>query len=195
MVVRKWFVYPPPSLSSALLFFFTLPLHSSLFLFVLAFLNLTKPGTPVKATLKPPTNTIPNSNRLSNPFTPDAEPDWISTPTPPTSTSTRTPHSPTPSATPSPTHRIERKPPPPPPRQSTASSVGTTSSQGSGFVSASESPIERSKVPPAIPRKPISLSSPAREERERERKSGMDLLGDDVDVDEGDIGWKPLLPQ
>lgn len=129
---------------------------------------------PVKATLKPPSNTIPNPQRHSNPFTPDAEPDWVSIPTPPS---------------PKPNHQIERKPPPPPPRQSTTSSVGTTSSQGSGFVSASESPIEKPKVPPVIPRKPISLSSG----REDQKKSSMDLLGDNVD--ERDLGWKPLLPQ
>ncbi|KAJ5217507.1 uncharacterized protein N7469_011132 [Penicillium citrinum] len=125
-------------------------------------------GMPVKATLKPPSNTIPNPQRHSNPFTPDAEPDWVSIPTPPS---------------PKPNHQIERKPPP--------STSTTKYDQQCGIWIRIRIGITHRKTQSTTrhPRKPISLSSG----REDQKKSSMDLLGDNVD--ERDLGWKPLLPQ
>ncbi|KAJ5739679.1 hypothetical protein N7533_012463 [Penicillium manginii] len=170
-------------------------------------------GVPVKATTKPPEGLVPNTQRASNPFSTDTEPDWIR---------------PSSDRPPAPPHDKELQPEPwnhnhplagteveippaPPPRQGTGSFSET-------------SPVERGSAPaprspPAIPRKPISLSSrqssmrlgPGEEEGGRAHSitasspppsastparssAGLDLLGDSASEHE-QIGWKPLLPQ
>lgn len=184
-------------------------------------------GVPVKATIKPPREgLVPNGQRSSNPFTKDAEPDWIQQPDIRRSS------------------QLDRKPPAPPPRQGTFGSEASSSQSplgrnppslpprtgtfGSEASSSSQSPIitergERNstapapapKSPPAIPRKPIKLSSQNKVPQAggsrsspspspststpaptngatMSRASTMDLLGDSTNES---IEWKPLLPQ
>lgn len=181
-------------------------------------------GVPVKATIKPPREgLVPNDQRSSNPFTTDAEPDWIQPDQRRSSQLDRKPPAPPPrqgtgtfgsEASQSPLGRNQNQnPPAPPPRQGTG--IGTVGGE------ASQSPVEKErernstapKSPPAIPRKPISLksqnkvfqqaggSSPspspstlARTNSASTSMSTMDLLGDSTSEHE-QIGWKPLLPQ
>ncbi|KAJ5974043.1 hypothetical protein N7481_011253 [Penicillium waksmanii] len=158
---------------------------------------------------------VPNGQRSSNPFIKDAEPDWIQQPDIRRSS------------------QLDRKPPAPPPRQATGTFGNEASSSQSpvgrnppglpprqgtfgsevSLSSSSQSPIERErnstapKPPPAVPRKPVKLSSqnkvpqaggsssspstPARMNG-ASTTSTMDLLGDSTNES---IEWKPLLPQ
>lgn len=148
--------------------------------------QLTKaPGNPVKARVQPTKEGfVPNTERKSNPFSMDSEPDWI-----PISGLTRS----------SARNSVDRKPVPPP-RHGTFD--GVVSVEPGAAVG---------KSPPAVPRKPLSLSSqtapstPLSASRQSistgqsgSRPPGpgnsgaVDLLGD---ADSETIEWKPLVPQ
>ncbi|KAJ5802239.1 uncharacterized protein N7503_004689 [Penicillium pulvis] len=147
-------------------------------------------GAPGKATIQPPREgLVANMQRKSNPFSADSEPDWV-----PASRLTKT--------------SIDRKPAPPPRRGRTLNDQAPTS------IDANSPLVD--KAPPAVPRKPMSLSSQlsprspmsngqsystmSLENPDRNRSSrtgtggagGPDLLGDPMDEQ---IAWKPLLPQ
>ena len=154
-------------------------------------------GVPAKAELQPPKEGfIPNPQRKSNPFSRDDEPDWV-----PSSRITRNGLD----------ARADRKPLPPPRRGTSGAARESVQSP------VGEKPVA-GKSPPAVPRKPLSLSSQAAVSRVASTGSGPsrsaslrdspggesgqgfggpggqtgDLLGDAS----GDtIGWKPLLPQ
>lgn len=147
----------------------------------------------MKATIKPPKEgLVANVQRKSNPFVSDPKPDWV----------------PNPSAMEkAPDAAAGRKPvpPTPPPRQRTvdeADAVGPDSS------------TDMRNSPPAVPRKPLSLSSqtalrgPVRlsshvqhdasvqlgsvsDPTASAKGASTDLLGD---VTGEQIEWKPLLP-
>ncbi|KAJ5218285.1 uncharacterized protein N7498_000384 [Penicillium cinerascens] len=138
-------------------------------------------GAPVKATVQPPAERfIANPKRKSNPFSMDTEPDWV----PNSSLMGKQADA-----------RTDRKPVPPPRQQAFDGSESTGPRSGSSTMS---------KSPPAVPRKPLSLSSQG---GVRSPVSGSDqgvwaapqsntgapdLLGDDADEQ---IEWRPLLPQ
>lgn len=148
----------------------------------------------MKATIKPPREgLVANVQRKSNPFASDPEPDWV----------------PSPSATEkAPDAAAGRKPvpPPPPPRQRTFDGADSMNSNAN---------MNLRNSPPAVPRKPLSLSSQTSSRGPFLRSSTMqqnssaqigslssptgtarrasaDLLGD---VTGEQIEWKPLLPQ
>jgi hypothetical protein len=138
-------------------------------------------GAPVKATIQPPTGgLVANPERKSNPFSLDTAPDWV-----PSSNLMTTETD----------ARMDRKPVPPP-RQRTFDG-----SESTGPQSASST---LSKSPPAVPRKPLALTSqgcarsPVSGSGQGARAAPQssirapDLLGDGA---EEQIGWKPLLPQ
>lgn len=141
----------------------------------------------MKATIKPPREgLVANVQRRSNPFVSDAEPDWI-----PNHTATETV---APDTT---TARKSVPPPPPPPRQRNIDEAGP-------MVPGAGADLRNS--PPAVPRKPLSLSS-QRSRRDSVLRSttaqqnisehvnspaSTDLLGD---VTGEQIEWRPLLPQ
>ena len=143
-------------------------------------------GPSVKATVQPPREGfVPNPERKSNPFAADTEPDWV-----PSSGLTRSTTS----------TSVERKPVPPP-RHGTFDGVVS--------LEPSQKKQVPGKSPPAVPRKPISLSSqpspgtPAQSSSQSVRSNAsrpsakssstaVDLLGDD---DDEQIMWKPLVPQ
>lgn len=154
-------------------------------------------GVPAKAELQPPKEGfIPNPQRKSNPFSMDDEPDWV----------------PSPRITQNgPEARADRKPLPPPRRGTSGAARESVQSPG-----AEKSVVGKS--PPAVPRKPLSLSSQAAVSRVASTGSGPsqsaslrdssgvgngqgfggpsdhtgDLLGD---ASGEAVGWKPLLPQ
>ncbi|KAJ5899822.1 hypothetical protein N7495_004566 [Penicillium taxi] len=138
-------------------------------------------GAPVKATVQPPEEGfVANMQRKSNPFSPDTEPDWVS-------------------SSELMTTRISDKKPLPPPRRETMDSSDSLSQK-----------LRIEKSPPVVPRKPIALSSrrslqsPVNGCDDIEYKKPLssstqsskmpvsaDLLGDANE----EIGWKPLLSQ
>lgn len=138
-------------------------------------------GAPVKATVQPPAERfIANPERKSNPFSMDTEPDWV----PYSGLMGKEADA-----------RTDRKPAPPPRQQA------FDGSESAGPRSARST---MSKSPPAVPRKPLALSSQG---GVRSPVSGPDqgawtapqsstgapdLLGDDADEQ---IEWRPLLPQ
>jgi hypothetical protein len=140
-------------------------------------------GAPVKATVQPPNEGyIANAHRKSNPFTADI--DWVES-------STSSEHSTTSCV------QIGRKPMLPPRRDTLGSSTGSTSPQS----------VKSARLPPAVPRKPLSLSSqtkaqtmPTMSNTQGSRQGSLgstnaassppDLLGDSSSER---IGWKPLL--
>lgn len=153
----------------------------------------------MKAAVQPPkAGLVPNPQRKSNPFSMDDEPDWI-----PSSRVTDQGLE----------ARVDRKPLPPPRRGTAGRSKDNLQSPGG------TSPVVE-KSPPAVPRKPISLSSQATAGRVPSASSSQarsatledspglsqisdgtrgvssaetgDLLGD---ASGETIGWKPLLPQ
>lgn len=150
----------------------------------------------MKATIKPPREgLVANVQRRSNPFVSDAGPDWV-----PNHTATETV---APDAT---TGRKPVPQPPPPPRQRNID-------EADFMVPGAGADLRNS--PPAVPRKPLSLSS-QRSRRdsvrrsstmqlnasehvnspssptEKVRKAPTDLLGDATGEQ---IEWRPLLPQ
>lgn len=157
---------------------------------------------PAKAAVQPPREgLVPNPQRKSNPFSMDDEPDWIPSPR-------VTEKGPEP--------RFDRRPLPPPRRGTSGGSKNSMQSLG-----ADKSAAEKS--PPAVPRKPISLSSQATVGRipstpsgqargaTLQNTSGLNQSRNGVtgaseissvgtgdllgDTSEETIGWKPLLPQ
>lgn len=148
----------------------------------------------MKATIKPPKEgLVANVSRMSNPFVQDSEPDWIPNPNitgkAPDTAAGRNP-----------------VPPPPPPRQRTFDDTEPMDS---------DADTNLRNTPPAVPRKPLSLSSQASlrgpilrsstmeqnasaqiggvsGQTEKVRRASTDLLGD---VPGEQIEWKPLLPQ
>ncbi|KAJ5591772.1 uncharacterized protein N7459_002141 [Penicillium hispanicum] len=148
-------------------------------------------GAPVKSTVQPPKEgLVANSRRKSNPFSFDAEPDWVRNPG---------------LARGDTDSRVGRKPLPSP-RHRTFDAINSTR------------PFEKQapgRTPPVVPRKPLSLtsqpahrvSSPVRVAstasegslpRGAQHRSpggisgsGGDLLGDTMDEQ---IDWKPLVP-
>jgi hypothetical protein len=156
-------------------------------------------GVSAKAAVQPPkAGLVPNPQRKSNPFSMDDEPDWIPSPR---------------GTDQGPEARVDRKPLPPPRRGTSGRSIDSLQSPG-GDTAVAE------KSPPAVPRKPVSLSSqatagrisPATSSQARsatwqnspslsqspDGRRGVssaetgDLLGD---ASGETIGWKPLLPQ
>ncbi|KAJ5875527.1 Inositol-1-4-5-trisphosphate 5-phosphatase 1 [Penicillium subrubescens] len=156
-------------------------------------------GVAAKAAVQPPkAGLVPNPQRKSNPFSMDDEPDWI-----PGSRDTDQ----------GPDARVDRRPLPPPRRGTSGRSKDNMQSPGG------DAPVVE-KSPPAVPRKPVSLSSQATAGRipsgssSQERSASLqgspslrqtadggrgvssaetgDLLGD---ASGEPIGWKPLLPQ
>lgn len=156
-------------------------------------------GVSAKAAVRPPkAGLVPNPQRKSNPFSTDDEPDWI-----PSSRGTDQ----------GPEFRVERRPLPPPRRGTSGRSKDNMQPLGG------DAPVVE-KSPPAVPRKPVSLSSQATAGRipsgtssqarsatlqdspsfsqSPDGGSGVssagtgDLLGD---ASGETIGWKPLLPQ
>ncbi|KAJ5085615.1 hypothetical protein N7532_010386 [Penicillium argentinense] len=151
-------------------------------------------GAPVKATVRPPREgLVANVQRNSNPFSSDAEPDWVAS-----------------SVSKGKSSRMDRKPAPPKQRTFGEGSPAERQPGGNGG-----STVPRS--PPAIPRKPISLSSqsmhrapvadsqtdvardtPLQGSLSLSSSVGVnygstpDLLGDAASAQ---IEWKPLLPQ
>lgn len=149
----------------------------------------------MKATIKPPKEgLVANVQRKSNPFAPDSEPDWI----------------PNPNATGKAPDAVAGRepvpPPPPPPRQRTFDDAEPMNSDANTNLRNS---------PPAVPRKPLSLSSQTSlrgpilrsstmqqnasaqigslsGQTGKVRRASTDLLGD---VAGEQIEWKPLLPQ
>ena len=148
----------------------------------------------MKATVQPPKEGfVPNPQRISNPFSRDTEPDWVLT---------------------SGLKRrdtdmcVERKPLPPP-RHRTFDAINSTQSR---------EPRVLDKVPPTIPRKPLSLTSHTahrtsipssvsaafttskadstrryqHESQEKTDSGTSDLLDDHMNEE---IDWKPLIPQ
>lgn len=156
-------------------------------------------GVPAKAAVQPPKEgLVPNPQRKSNPFSKDDEPDWI-----PSSRFTEKGLE----------ARVDRRPLPPPRR-------GTSGGSKNNMQSPVSDKPATEKSPPAVPRKPISLSSQATGGRIPSTNSGPvrsatwqnsssfrqspdgvkgvssaetgDLLGD---ASGENIGWQPLLPQ
>lgn len=138
-------------------------------------------GAPVKATVRPPAEKfIANPQRKSNPFSMDTEPDWV-------------PHSGLMGKEAD--ARTDRKPVPPPRQQAFDRSESAAPRSASSTMS---------KSPPAVPRKPLALSShggvrsPVSGSDQgawatpRSSTGAPDLLGDDADEQ---IEWKPLLPR
>lgn len=141
----------------------------------------------MRTTVRPPSERhVANVKRKSNPFALDDEPDWV--PSRGSGTDAVSDQKPPP-------------PPPPPPRQRTIDeSAATIMDHG----------------PPAVPRKPLSLSSQTshggpsprlpttQQQSASSRNSSLssqtaqastafaDLLGDTTGEQ---IGWKPLLPE
>ncbi|KAF7713340.1 Uncharacterized protein PECH_001493 [Penicillium ucsense] len=113
-------------------------------------------GAPAKAEIQAPKpGFVPNPLRKSNPFSADTEPDWI----PKTQLQEKRAKAP---ALP------ERKPAPPPRRRTAGPSRDNDLSTSTSRSTSSSSPVSLSprleklrldKSPPAVPRKPISLSS------------------------------------
>lgn len=155
-------------------------------------------GAPAKAELQPPKEGfIPNSQRKSNPFSMDNEPDWV-----PGSRIRQNGLEP----------RADRKPLPPPRRGTSNAARESVQSPPVG-----DKPVA-GKSPPAVPRKPLSLSSQAAVSRVASTGSSpspsaslrdspgvgseqgfggpSSQTGDLLDDASGDpISWKPLLPQ
>lgn len=161
-------------------------------------------GVPAKAAVQPPKDGfVPNPQRKSNPFSMDDEPEWI-----PNSRVTEK----------GPETRVDRKPLPPPRRGTSGGSKDKDGMQAPG--------VDKSvagKSPPAVPRKPLSLSSQAAVSRVSSAASGQTRSASQQDssgqcpapdavrglpggssAQTGDllgdasgetIGWKPLLPQ
>lgn len=156
-------------------------------------------GVSAKAAVQPPkAGLVPNPQRKSNPFSMDDEPEWI-----PNSRATES----------GPQARVDGKPLPPPRRGTSGRSKDNSQSPGGG------TPVVE-KSPPAVPRKPVSLSSQPSAGRVPSATSSQarsatlhdsprlsqspdggrgvssaetgDLLGD---ASGETIGWKPLLPQ
>lgn len=152
-------------------------------------------GAPVTATVQPPREGfVANTQRKSNPFSLDAEPDWV-----PSSGVVGTASD----------SQVDRKPVPPP-RQRTLNESGSKEPSSPNW--------SVSKSPPAVPRKPLSLSSQpsfpvsrsgsgqaeytppqSRSEPIRLRRptgeasaGATDLLRDTTGEQ---LEWKPLLPQ
>lgn len=153
---------------------------------------MNQTGAPGRATIQPPRKDyIANARRKSNPFVADTEPDWVPGPDMMDKGTDAA---------------VGRKPvpPPPPPRQRT---LDEADSLGSSKATATIS-----NPPPAVPRKPISLSaqpsrrdpvsrSPTTQRSLSTQQNGLpvpvekastDLLGDATGEQ---IEWKPLLPQ
>lgn len=148
----------------------------------------------MRTTIQPPKERyIANIQRKSNPFRPDDEPDWVPN-------QTGLGNDAVPGRKPGP-------PPPPPPRQRTVD-------EADPLRPSSASAMDHS--PPAVPRKPFSLSSQGSRRGPSPRLSTMlqqsvsardhDLLGPPgqasaasadllSDTTGEQIGWKPLLPE
>ncbi|KAJ5971139.1 uncharacterized protein N7479_001057 [Penicillium vulpinum] len=141
-------------------------------------------GASVKATVQPPKQRyIPNPQRKSNPFSADV--DWV--PRPDSIENKNT----------DPLEVTRKKPMLPPRRDTLESPTGSSSPRA----------VEIGKTPPAVPRKPLSLSSqtkigtisPSGQHTSRQNSPGSgvtpstrstDLLGDSASEK---IEWKPLL--
>lgn len=149
-------------------------------------------GTPVKATVHPPQKgLVANMQRKSNPFSSDVKPDWV----PPTG---------------DPSIVRDDKPmrkPALPPRTGTQDQFGDSSPTVQTTPGQKQPNRIPEKSPPAVPRKPMSLSSPSEHrsssqfagERSSARPSTAKATASPVDLLGGtgseQIEWKPLLPQ
>lgn len=141
-------------------------------------------GASVKATVQPPKQGyIPNPQRKSNPFSADV--DWV-----PSLGSLKNRNT-------DPVQDTREKPMLPPRRDTFESPTGSLSPHA----------VEKAKVRPAVPRKPLSLSSQTKVgavSPSSQHTSSQDSPGSGVTADTGStdllsdsaseqIGWKPLL--
>ncbi|KAJ5626046.1 hypothetical protein N7510_002355 [Penicillium lagena] len=145
-------------------------------------------GAPVKATVHPPrSGLVANVQRKSNPFSSDVKPDWVPSTGDPGITRDGKPAL--------------------PPRTGSQDRLGDSSPTVQTLPGQKQPNRIPEKSPPAIPRKPLSLSSPS------ERRSPSQFAGKSsssgpttanataspADLLDGagaeQIEWKPLLPQ